>query len=70
MNKCKQCGSSFTYNDEKGYARDLCGPFCEGVYSQKHTLEWLRAKLKEAEVEIAQLKERKESNRYARSSGQ
>lgn len=32
---CKQCGRSFQYiqGEEVGYSRDLCGPFCDGLYT-------------------------------------
>ena len=38
---CKQCGKTFVYNDEVGYAEDICSPFCDGVHSQKAKIELL-----------------------------
>lgn len=39
MPLCKQCGRHFEYNDEMGYAPDVCGPFCDGVLSQRERFD-------------------------------
>ena len=49
MATCKQCGKDFVYDDDVGYALDLCGPFCDGVHSQ-------RAKLYKKDAEIERLR--------------
>gem|GEM_PF-4722152 len=43
MATCKQCGRAFKYDDEVGYAEDICSPFCDGVLSQQAKIEALRA---------------------------
>ena len=45
MPVCKQCGKQFRYDDEVGYATDLCGPLCDGVYSQRHKIDSLTEQL-------------------------
>ena len=45
MNTCKQCKRDFQYDDEHGYAKDLCGPFCDGVYSQQKNIAELLRKI-------------------------
>lgn len=31
MATCRVCKRSFRYDDEVGYARDLCGALCDGI---------------------------------------
>ena len=45
MATCKQCGKAFQYDDEVGYAPDICGSLCDGVLSQQPKIEKLRAAL-------------------------
>ena len=37
MSICKRCGCEFEYSMKNGtgYAPDLCGAFCDGVYSER-----------------------------------
>jgi len=37
MSTCKRCGCEFDYDLTRGtgYAPDLCGAFCDGVYSER-----------------------------------
>ena len=28
---CRVCKKSFLYNTDVGYAKDLCGPICDGI---------------------------------------
>ena len=30
MPRCGECDRSYIYNDEIGYSRELCGPYCDG----------------------------------------
>lgn len=41
MNTCKQCGRQFAYDgiEGTGYAEDLCGPYCDGVWTATQRLE-------------------------------
>lgn len=31
--KCDVCGKTFRYDDEVGYAKNLCGSLCDGIKS-------------------------------------
>ena len=41
MKTCKQCGRSFDYQgiEGTGYAEDLCGPYCDGVWTATEQLQ-------------------------------
>ena len=49
---CKECGRTYTYNDEVGYSKDLCGPFCDGRHHRTAEVFRLRALLREAEKRL------------------
>lgn len=49
MGECKLCGKIFEYNDDVGYAVDICGPFCDGVLSQQPEIERLKARVVQLE---------------------
>jgi hypothetical protein len=38
MAQCRVCKKCFTYNDEVGYDRELCGPICDGVESGRRQM--------------------------------
>lgn len=55
ITRCKRCDHSFEYNGDKGYAKDICSPFCDGILLGKQssakriaTLEAERDKYKAA----------------------
>ena len=50
--KCKECGRKYTYDDEVGYSRDICGPYCDGRHSQVAEISRLRALLGEADKRL------------------
>ena len=31
MPKCRVCKKNYTCDNEVGYSRDLCGPYCDGI---------------------------------------
>lgn len=33
---CTVCKKPFVYNDEVGYSRDICSPYCDGVNDERH----------------------------------
>lgn len=45
MARCRVCKKSFTYNDEVGYDRELCGPICDGVESGRASMKSIGIKL-------------------------
>ena len=51
--KCIQCNRIYEYNDEVGYSKEWCGPFCDGLWHGK----------KSAESELQQLRDDSEALR-------
>jgi len=64
MNTCKQCGRDFVYDDERGYARDLCGPFCDGVHSQQDKIKNLAMMLRRLMARFCQIGGERDSKLY------
>lgn len=49
---CKECGRTYTYNDEVGYSTDHCGAYCHGRGTRTHEISCLRELLGEAEKRL------------------
>ena len=35
---CKRCKMQYTYDEDRGYATDFCGPFCDGAHAGRSRL--------------------------------
>ena len=53
MAQCRVCKKCFTYNDDVGYDRELCGPIGDGVESGRASMERSMQPMKSSGIKLA-----------------